>query len=284
MITALEISTRALGNSLFSYATLFGVGKKLNLDIRMPTGQNHTHEPTGQKIWQLKEIFDINTPYITQAEIDSIQHTYTEKRKEFNPEIFEETKDNTNLIGFFQHEDYFSFCSTELKEQLKFKEKWNVCASENWKNLGIGTNPKNCIAMHIRRGDYTKEHLQNFHPLLPLGYYKQALEEIAKFFIDNSINIKDGPEKILIFTDDKEYCKKIFTGESIIIVDNPGEHGNILDLLMMSRCGYHILANSSFSWWGAWLADSKCVVYPHVWFGPGYGNYNIVSNPKWIKI
>lgn len=274
MITCLEINTRALGNALFEYATLFGVGQKLGFDIKIPTGKNHTHEPTGQKIWQLKEIFDINTPDITEEEINNIQHTYVEKRKQFNPEIFEEVKDNTNLIGFFQHEDYFNFSSYKLKEQLKFKKYWSDQAVI--KLLECNLHNRELIAIHIRRGDYTKPHLQPFHPLLPLDYYSIALEYIVKQYNPNF--------RILIFTDDKEYAKSICPKDFATVVDNSGEDGNIIDLCMMSMCNYHIIANSSFSWWGAWLANSKCVVYPHVWFGPGYGNYNIVSNEKWIKI
>jgi hypothetical protein len=279
MITCLEINTRAVGNALFEYSTLFGVGNKLNLPIRIPSGQNHTHQPTGQKIWQLKEIFNIQTPDITQLEIESIKQTYVEKHKGFNKEIFD-VLDDTNLIGFFQHEDYFNFCGKELREQLIFKDSWIQNITEKFKELGV--NPNNCISIHVRRGDYTKPHLQPFHPLLPFEYYSAAINNLYTKLIDQGIDALKLYR--LIFSDDPEYCRNTFKGHHVITIDNSGEDGNIIDLCMMSMCKYHILANSSFSWWAAWLSGKENVLYPSVWFGHGYGYYNIVSNPNWIKI
>lgn len=280
MITCLEINTRAIGNALFEYATLFGVGQKLGFDIRMPVGKNHIHENTGQRIWQLKEIFNIQTPDISQEEMNSIQYTYTEKRKEFNPEIFTEVKDSTNLIGFFQHEDYFNFCEDKLKEQLTFGNAWIYRCIKIFSDLGV--HPKDCIAIHVRRGDYTKPHLQVFHPLLPIDYYQYALRLIGDETLIHKFHI---PRKILVFSDDPEYCRKVFSGESVIIIDNKGDDANIIDICMMSMIPKIIIANSSYSYWAARLGTEKdIVIYPSVWFGSGYGNYNIVSNKGWIKL
>ncbi len=275
MITCLEIKTRAIGNALFEYATLFGIGKKLNLDIRLPSGQNHTHQPTGQKIWQLKEIFDIKTPYISEEEIKNIQNQYVEKRKEFNPEVFEEVKDNTNLIGFFQDEQYFEDAEFELRKELIFRKVWFAEAYDKFSELGI--NPKNCVAIHVRRNDYIK--LPDFHPVLGNDYYAKSLEYLKGHLIKNNLPI---PEKLLVFSDDVKFCKENFDSENAIIVDNDGEHANIIDLVMYSMCAHYVIANSSYSWWGAWLGNrnwDKVVIAPELWFGPGYqlGGKNIPS-------
>lgn len=279
MITCLEMSTRAIGNALFEYAALFGVGQKLGLDIRMPTGDNHTHQPTGQKIWQLKEIFDINTPDITQTEIDGIQHTYTEKRKEFNPEIFTEVKDNTNLIGFFQSEDYYNFCQDGLRQQLKIKDKWIQIANKKFESLGMKWDNylNDCVFVHVRRGDYTLPHLQPFHPLLPVEYYIQAFDIMLK---------KNPQSRFLVFSDDKEYCKKVFPNGSYVIDNSQHlDYDNIVDFTMMTMCkGGAVLANSSFSYWAAWIANQETIVCNKIYLGPGYNWHNPMKNLKWIKI
>lgn len=279
MITCLEINTRAIGNALFEYATLFGVGNKLDLPIRVPVGKNHVHEPTGQDIVQLKDVFDLTAQDILQKEIDSIKGTYVEKRKEYNPEIWKEVKDDTNLIGFFQSEEYFNHCKDVLKKELKFKDKWIKLAINKFNDLNADFN--RCISLHIRRGDYSKPELQPFHPLLPIQYYATAYKALI------NDNIRHSYDKILVFTDDKEYCKELFKkNDYAIIVDNTDykEFSAVIDLCMMSMCGYHILANSSFSYWGAWLSNSKKVIYPKIWMGPAYNWYCPISNKEWIKI
>lgn len=282
-ITSLEINTRALGNAAFIYATLFGIGKKLNLPIKIPFGENHVHQPTGQHIIQLKEIFNISIPNITQDEIDSIKYTFTEKHKGFNKEIFD-IQDNTNIIGFFQSSKYFDHCKEELLQELTFGNRILYQAMKKFSDLGV--NPNECISLHIRRGDYTKPHLQIFHPVLSLDYYQAAIQYIMHWSY-KSLPVNRIPKNVLVFSDDIEYCKKIFNQENIIVIDNSeyNEFCAPVDLCMMSLCRMSILANSSFSWWGAYLGNKKdLVIYPSVWFGPGYQNFNIVDVKEWIKI
>lgn len=279
MLYASEINKRALGNAIWTYATLFGVGKKTGFDIRIPKGKNHTHIPTGQSIIQLTDIFDIKTPYITEEEIKNIKYTFTEGHKGFNKEIFD-IKNNTNLIGFLQNEGYYSHCIPQLREELKIKNKWLNLAKEKLNKLGLRWNNyfNDFVSLHIRRGDYTQPHLQQFHPLLPLEYYNKAI---------NIILSKNSYKKFLIFSDDKEYCKKYFNKDPYYIIDNSEflEYDAVMDFAMMTLCGGgSILANSTFSYWAAWIANNKTTIYPSVFLGPGYNNYNPISNKEWIKI
>lgn len=266
MITCLEINSRAIGNALYEYATLFGVGCRLNLDIRIPKGENHIHQPTGQKIWQLKEIFDIKTPYITEDELKNIKYTYTEKHKGFNSEIFDEVIDNTNLVGFFQNENYFNHCENELRKQLIFKKDWVYEAFNQFSKLGI--DPQKSIAIHVRRKDYTK--LPEFHPVLPMSYYFNALNYLNSELVKKDDSIRNYD--ILVFSDDINSCKLDF-GDNFKFIENEGETSNIVDLVMYSLCSHYILANSTYGLWGAWLGDSKkekVIIAPRLWFGPGY--------------
>ena len=105
--------------------------------------------------------------------------------------------------------------------------------------------------LHIRRGDYVGN--QN-HPLQTTEYYETGLK-----FFDNDI-------PVMVFSDDIEWCKKqtIFSGDRFIFSED-NDAGT--DLMLQSLCKYHIIANSSFSWWGSWLAKSKKVIAPKKWLG-----------------
>lgn len=279
MLTCGEIKFRAIGNAIFSYASLLGIGAKLNFPIRIPRGEHHIHQPTGQKIWQLKDIFDITTPYISDEEIKNIAHSYTEKHKGYDDGVFG-IADNTNLIGFWQNELYFADSEIELRKQLVFKKEWIYEAAETFDRLNV--NPDKCIAIHVRRGDY--ERLKDFHPILPADYYVNSLQYIRQELILKGENIEEY--KLLVFSDDIESCQKDFNPEYFTFCDNANDSANIVDLCMMTQAKSIVIANSSFSWWGAWLGKRKdFIIAPRLWFGPGYafGGVDIPSS-KWIKI
>ena len=107
------------------------------------------------------------------------------------------------------------------------------------------------ISLHIRRGDYTAN---PNHPTQDIEYYRQALNQMP-----------DLP--VIVFSDDPEWCnqQEFFSSDRFAISEG---NATDADLCLMSLCKYHIIANSSFSWWGAWLANSKKVIAPKVWFGP----------------
>jgi hypothetical protein len=114
-----------------------------------------------------------------------------------------------------------------------------------------------CVAMHVRRGDYLQ--LSYFHPVVPVDYYHRALKLLTQF------------DKILVFTNDVDWCYKNLIDSRIIFI----EEKDWLSLYMMSYCKYHVIANSSFSWWGARFAEifypekNINVIYPTNWFGDG---------------
>ena len=109
------------------------------------------------------------------------------------------------------------------------------------------------IALHIRRGDFLKN--SGNHHNLGLDYYKQAL---------NQFNPK---QQVVIFSDDPQWCleQELFEGDRFMVSSGNGPYH---DLYLMSLCSDFIIANSTFSWWGAWLANRGTVVAPKKWFGP----------------
>jgi hypothetical protein len=185
-----------------------------------------------------------------------IESTY-----EFDENIF--SCSEGDLYGFFQTERYFSHIEQEIRQDFRFCDIiYNTCSHYRKHIL-----PEEVIALHIRRGDYLTD--SNF-VTLDLDYYRSALELLPDI-------------EVLILTDDVKWCRNNFTNKrfKISLSDNP-----FIDLCFMSLCEYHIIANSSFSWWGSWLADSKKTIAPKKWFTGEYSSWNTkdLYRKDWITL
>jgi hypothetical protein len=129
---------------------------------------------------------------------------------------------------------------------------------------------KKTCSIHVRRGDYVK--LAQHHPPLELEYYNRAMALIDSDYY-------------LVFSDDIKWCKNNIVGENLIYVTNTRDY---IDLIMMTLCDNNIIANSSFSWWGAWLntTPNAKVIAPKKWFGEAKSgiNTNDMIPDKWMVI
>lgn len=181
----------------------------------------------------------------------------SEKGRNFNPN-FINYPNQSYLSGYWQSHKYFSAISDVLLTELVPVEEISTKA----KNLQKLIFSENSVAIHIRRGDYvTLESASNYHGLLDISYFSQAID-IARNNLKKPV--------FYIFSDEIEWCssQKIFTAADIIISDN----NMIEDFLLMSDCKHHIISNSSYSWWAAWLGDHKSelddrlVIGPKNWF------------------
>ena len=155
-----------------------------------------------------------------------------------------------------------NFCMNNLKDKI----------SNNSKLLLKKINSTNSVSIHVRRGDYLKDNNLNIHGLCSLEYYSKAIEILNK----NSNNLS-----FFIFSDDLEWCKSKFSlSNDLHFCD-----GNFIeDFFLMSNCKNNIIANSSFSWWAAFLNENikKTVIYPSNWFADK--NVSIYFPKKWIKL
>jgi hypothetical protein len=182
---------------------------------------------------------------------------------------------NVYLQGYFQSEKYFKDYREELLSDFIFPADLN---SENKEVLNL-INENNAVSIHIRRGDYVNNKLTNtVHGVLPKSYYEQAIEIILS---------KVKEPYFFIFSDDPEWVMENFKLEVPfeIIAHNQGDQSYI-DMQLMSCCDHNIIANSSFSWWGAWLNNNpeKIVIGANNWFlDPGKQKNNIMCS-NWIKI
>lgn len=164
-------------------------------------------------------------------------------------------KDNMLLSGYFQTEKYFADYRAEVIAALGYQ--WNMM--------------KGVASVHVRLGDYRT--LPTKHPIVTREYLEQAMNYLRE----------RGIEKFIFFSDEPQWCKQEFPGH--IYSEGKTEKE---DIQRMSCCEHNIIANSSFSWWGAWLNRNagKIVIAPKVWFGPGNAHLDTkdLIPESWIKM
>jgi hypothetical protein len=273
-----------LGNQMFQYASLRGIAANRGFDWVIPP-------PDAGGIGDFGEennycMFDTFKMVHATEEHQAIQDTKqwaVWKEFHFHKELFEKCPDNTNLDGYFQSEKYFKHIEKEIREDFEFQDEILEPCKEMINSLGEGRK----IALHIRRGDpklqWAYVNLQNAHPLQTWDYYEKALAEFPD----------DIP--VIVFSDVIEWCKEqeFFKPDRFLLSETTDEFSDgqrvpWTDLCLMSLCTDAIIANSSFSWWGAWLMknEDKKIIAPKKWFGKQFAHYDM-SNliPEgWIEI
>lgn len=164
------------------------------------------------------------------------------------------------LDGYWQGEKYFQ----EVADQVRYELQPSQDFIEEYKI------PEDSLSIHVRRTDYLN--LQDYHPVQTLSYYEEAVDLLGH------------TGNIYVFSDDIEWCKQNFKFKNMSFVHMPDP---IMDLWLMSLCKKNVIANSTFSWWAAWINNhqDKQVVCPKRWFGPKapYSDKDILDN-NWIKI
>jgi len=204
-----------------------------------------------------------------------------EKKVEFDKEILE-IKNNVYLFGYWQSEKYFKTIKDIILKELTLK---NEPSNHYKKNAQLISQAKNnSISIHIRRGDYTSEKLKKDLGLCSLQYYKKALEKIKKK-VKNPV--------IFVFTNDIKWAKNNLKFKYPINFvsqknknDNNYKNKDYEELILISLCKHNIIANSSFSWWGAWLNKNinKIVIAPKIWFKKQTMNTKDIPLKSWIQI
>jgi len=243
-----------LGNQMFQYAATKAIAKKIGTDFIIPDHKEVVVDALGNKL--RVELFDvftlnpINRGYVNIQPEDYIQ----ESKFEFDSKLFElNPSKDTSLIGYFQTEKYFKHIEDEIRQDFTFQDKYVAECSD------IVNQFDNPIALHIRRGDFLINSAN--HANLPIEYYEVALQQF------------NNDRQVVIFSDDSSWCKEqpIFSDDRFIVSE---ENSSYHDLYLMSKCSDFIIANSTFSWWGAWLANTGKVIAPSLWFGPNNADKN----------
>jgi hypothetical protein len=200
--------------------------------------------------------------------------TYREPHFHFDPAVAE-LRAPVYLDGYWQSERYFSDIAGVLRQEFTAtapSDPGNAALAEGIDSVGA-------VSLHVRRGDYVSDPATNrFHGICSPDYYQRAVDYIAALV---------GTPHLFVFSDDPQWSRANlrFAVPMTIVDANPPEHG-YRDMRLMARCRHHIVANSSFSWWGAWLNPSreKIIVAPRQWFAASGNDTRDLVPPNWVRL
>lgn len=283
-----------LGNQMFQYAAGRALSLERGVSLRLDI-TDFTRYQLHQG-FQLKRVFNCIADIANKEDIHNIlgwqsslmarrlvlsKGLATFRRKEivaepqFNywPEI-KNAPSQSYLIGYWQSEKYFLNVAAQIREDFSFRlpmEKKNA-------ELAQKISQVNAVSLHIRRGDYVSNPLTTTkHGLCSLEYYQAAIQHMA---------VRILHPHFFVFSDDIAWV------EENLKIDFPHLHvhhnqeaESYNDMRLMSLCKHHILANSSFSWWGAWLNSNpdKIVIAPKRWFADQTDVCDLIPN-QWIVL
>lgn len=172
------------------------------------------------------------------------------------------------LQGYFQRENYFASIRSELLQEFTLRYTPQ-------RNLPKGTDS---VSVHVRRGDYVNlPQAAAHHGTCSVEYYRRAMQYMREQL---------SAPRFYFFSDDIEWCKATFDESDIEFVSTPPDARSSEDMYLMSRCAHHIIANSSYSWWGAWLNPSpnKMVIAPARWTNAQTTPHNDYVPQSWIQL
>lgn len=181
------------------------------------------------------------------------------------------------IVGSWQSEKYFQEIANEVRSFFSFS---NLADEPNKRMLDIINQADAAVSIHIRRGDYVSNSYTNQeHGTCSPTYYEKCIQSIASRV--------ESPH-FFVFSDDPDWVRGNFntSPHPMTPVDINDETSGHLDMMLMSACDHHVIANSSFSWWGAWLNPSsdKIVYAPARWFRNSSHNTNDIIPESWTKI
>lgn len=269
-----------LGNQMFQYATARRIAYRHNAPLKLDLSwfDNRPKSDTPRK-YELQP-YRLPAEICTQEELLEAQswagrpkwifwrgnryYQQTEHYK-FYPELLTAPR-NSYLEGFWQSAKYFEDVASVIRKDF------DLPLVKVSKSI-IGSL---AVSVHVRRGDYANDPAtRRFHGLLPLDYFKKAMSLIE--------NKMEAP-KFFVFSDDPDWCRKNLRTKSLTIL--PPSKTPHEDIQLMRHCRHHILSNSSFGWWGAWLNPSpdKIVVAPKQWVADPSVKPEHVVPRDWIRL
>ena len=256
-----------LGNQMFQYAALRGIAAAKGYDWCIPP-----YNTSRVDNYSLANCFTLGDVKSTNLYIldRGFAPVVAEKHFHFDEELLQLCPNDVSLHGFFQTEKYFVHIKDEIRKEFTFHDDLSIPVK------GFLSELKDPIFLHVRRGDPDLVDARGFkwsytqcsdqHPPQPLEYYEKAL---ALFPEDQEVVVvSDSPEWVMeqeLFKPDRFY---VSTPEEKY---PDGSYTPYVDLCIMANCKGGIIANSTLSWWGAWLQNGVGkIVAPKMWFGPSY--------------
>ena len=281
IVVALE---GGLGNQMFQYAAGRAMslrsGRPLVLDLRQLLG--HGQRAYGLGDFQLGEGLKLlaEGPPVRSGRLQRLIRRITSGEQTFREASFtyderiRSVEAPVRLEGYFQSERYFAEAADALRSELRPRPELAAEIEAIGERL-LPSGP--CVSLHVRRGDYTNPTTMAVHGLVMPDYYERALRAVTE---------RVGQVTVCVFTDEPAWVRANLRLPAETRFLSEHTRTALQDLVLMSRCSHHITANSSFSWWGAWLnprAD-KVIVTPEQWFQPAAGLDTRDLRPAgWLK-
>jgi len=255
-----------IANQMFQYASLKGIATNRGYDFCVPPEDVFGKKDplVKEDIFNIYRIFNLDKKNKVQVTTNQI---LMETTHEFDDNLFNTCPDNIDLFGYYQSPKYFKHIEDEIREDFSFSKEVRNSCDEIFNGVVDCEDP---ISLHIRRTDYL---VNPNHPVQPLEYYKEAL------------SLLDQNKTVIIFSDDAEWCQQqeMFSDDRFVISQDSDAD---FDMCLMSMCTNHIIANSSFSWWGAWLGRSEKIIAPKNWFSDSCADKSVkdmvFSNWTWL--
>jgi hypothetical protein len=284
-----------LGNQMFQYA--FGKALSLNLrtDLKFDTSSFKSDslrdyaldcfkvsvkKASKEEVEILKPVNKDIIPYLRYKISNKVlplhKRSYINEQQLVDYSDLLKIKSDCYLDGYWQSEEYFKSIRESLLKDFVIKYPVEECN----KNIFDKIKCSNSVSLHIRRGDYVSNPKTNAkHGVLGLDYYHKAMKIMI---------VKISNPVFFIFSDDISWAEENLKSKNEVYFVNNNYDKDYEDLRLMSNCKNHIIANSSFSWWGAWLSQNpkKVVIAPKQWFSKEEtkrSNFDILAK-NWIKI
>lgn len=263
-----------LGNQLFQYAAAKALAEHHHTALKLDLYYYKKHP------YRTFDLGKLNVPVqeATRPEVHAFTGSnpvqrFLNKRENYwrCPEVFAQPHyhffadwfrlpANLYLSGYFQSEKFFS----PLREQVRTWYTPRIPLDAQSQAIADQMQAGDSVSLHVRRGDYNMAQFNAFFRAVPPSYYQQAVDYMQKTL---------ARPQFFIFSDDLAWCRSNLRieGNSVFVDHNRGAD-SYRDLLLMAHARHNIIANSSFSWWGAWLNPhtSKTVIAPQPWFGQEY--------------
>jgi hypothetical protein len=288
--------TGGLGNQLFQYAAAKSLSLHHNTELLIDTSSFSRDElpelevPRDFEMYNFAGVFDKtidistivgnkNYSFLNEKKIETLlpnykRGYYKEASYNFDTNFFN-SKINVFLKGGWQSYKYFEHYNAQIIESLQLKDD-KIAAVKTHEIL---TKQLNSVSVHVRRGDYLRmKIIFEWHGVMEQEYYARAFEEILK---------KGTIDKVFYFSDDTKWVSEnllpIMDGEIVSSVTTKNQYE---DFYLMQHCTHNIVANSSFSWWAAYLNpnSNKIVVAPKKWFNKAPYDTKDLIPQSWIRI
>ncbi len=283
-----------LGNQMFQYACGRALAERMGTQLyadlsAFKTYQLHeygldsfqadivktpAHLSTGTRVWAVLRRLGISpAAYFRLLDTQWIHEggdlSYQPQRLVFEGSAY--------LDGYWQCERYFNDFEDRIRGDFRLEPKLQQQLAERRQQSGIGCS--NTVSLHVRRGDYiTDQTAQATHGSLGEDYYRKAVEYLTQHL--------GGTFRLLVFSDDIAWARDNLRLPAQTVFVEPHERSPQIDMHLMASCDHHVIANSSFSWWGAWLNPSatKTVIAPARWFRNTALNADDICPAEWVRL